>query len=103
MTLGQFAHLLLTSADKQIKNDSFVEFAVNLVRSIFEGNQPYVEGTPEDGAIHFHRARFEEPGGLAAGAFAAEGEIFVQPHQASRLEPFSTSETKASEGMSLGT
>ena len=47
MTLGQFAHLLLTSADKEIKNDSFVEFAVNLVRSIFEGNQPYVEGTPE--------------------------------------------------------
>jgi len=47
MTLGQFAHLALTSADMQIKNDSFVEFAVNLVRSIFEGNQPYVEGTPE--------------------------------------------------------
>ena len=46
MTVGQFAHLFLTSADKSIKNDSFVEFAVNLVRSIFEGNQPYVEGTP---------------------------------------------------------
>ena len=47
MTVGQFAHLLLTSSDKSIKKDSFVELAVNLVRSIFEGNQPYVEGTPE--------------------------------------------------------
>ncbi len=47
MTVGQFAHLLLISADKSIKKDSFVELAVNLVRSIFEGNQPYVQGTPE--------------------------------------------------------
>ena len=47
LTVGQFAHLLLVSADKSIKKDSFVEFAVNLVRSIFEGNQPYVDGTPE--------------------------------------------------------
>ena len=47
MTLGQFGRLLFVRADKSIKNDSFVEFAVNLVRSIFEGNQPYVEGTPE--------------------------------------------------------
>ena len=47
MTVGQFAHLLFIKADSSIKNDSFVELAVNLVRSIFEGNQPYVEGTPE--------------------------------------------------------
>ena len=46
MTVGQFAHLLFTGADKSIKKDSFVEFAVDVVRSIFEGNQPYVEGTP---------------------------------------------------------
>ena len=45
MTVGQFAHLFLVKADPQIKNDSFVEFAVSFVRSIFEGNQPYVEGT----------------------------------------------------------
>ena len=46
MTVGGFARLLLVKADPQIKNDSFVEFAVSFVRSVFEGNQPYVEGTP---------------------------------------------------------
>ena len=47
MTVGGFAHLLCLSADKSIKNNSFVEFAVDIVRSVFEGNQPFVEGTPE--------------------------------------------------------
>lgn len=46
MTVGGFARLLLVNADPQIKNDSFVDFAVSFVRSVFEGNQPYVEGTP---------------------------------------------------------
>lgn len=46
MTVGRFARLLLVKADPQIKNDSFVEFAVSFVRSVFEGNQPYVAGTP---------------------------------------------------------
>jgi len=46
MTVGGFAKLLMIKADPQIKNDSFVDFAVSFVRSIFEGNQPYVEGTP---------------------------------------------------------
>ncbi len=47
MTVGGFAHLLCLSADRSIKNNSFVEFAVDIVRSAFEGNQPFVEGTPE--------------------------------------------------------
>ena len=46
MTVGGFARLLFVRADPRIKKDSFVEFAVSFVRSIFEGNQPYVEGTP---------------------------------------------------------
>ena len=46
MTVGGFAKLLMIKANPQIKNDSFVDFAVSFVRSIFEGNQPYVEGTP---------------------------------------------------------
>ena len=46
MTVGQAARLLLIKADPQIKQQSFVEFAVDIVRSIFEGNQPFVEGTP---------------------------------------------------------
>ncbi|MBR3554169.1 MAG: metallophosphoesterase [Clostridia bacterium] len=46
MTVGGFARLLLVRADPQIRKESFVEFAVSFVRSVFEGNQPYVEGTP---------------------------------------------------------
>ena len=46
MTVGQFARLLMVKADPQIKNDLFTDFAVDLVRTIFEGNQPFVEGTP---------------------------------------------------------
>ncbi len=46
MTVGQFAHLLLIRADPQIKNTLFVDFAVDIVRTLFEGNQPFVEGTP---------------------------------------------------------
>ena len=46
LTVGGFARLLCTHADPQIKKDLFVDFAVGMVRSIFEGNQPYVEGTP---------------------------------------------------------
>ncbi len=46
MTVGRFCRLLLVKADPKIKKDSFVEFAISLVRSVFEGNQPYVEGTP---------------------------------------------------------
>ena len=46
MTVGGFARFFLVKADPQIKKDSFVEFAVSFVRSVFEGNQPFVEGTP---------------------------------------------------------
>ena len=46
MTVGQFAHLLLIKADPQMKDTKFVDFAVDIVRTLFEGNQPFVEGTP---------------------------------------------------------
>ncbi|MBR2731045.1 MAG: metallophosphoesterase [Clostridia bacterium] len=46
MKMGTLAHLLCTRADPQVKDMLFTEFAVDMVRSIFEGNQPYVEGTP---------------------------------------------------------
>ncbi len=46
LTVGGLARLLCTHADPQIKKDLFVDFAVGMVRSVFEGNQPYVEGTP---------------------------------------------------------
>lgn len=47
MTVGQFARLLLVRAEPAIRDKSFVEFAIDLVRIVFEGNQPFVEGTPE--------------------------------------------------------
>lgn len=47
VTLGTLGKLLFVKVDKSIKNVKFSEFAIDLVRSIFVGNQPYVEGTPE--------------------------------------------------------
>lgn len=46
MTLGTVARLLFTHADAQVKKELFVDFAVGMARSVFEGNQPYKEGTP---------------------------------------------------------
>jgi hypothetical protein len=47
MTVGKLARMFFLKADKSIRENSFVEFAIDLVRNVFEGNQPYVEGTPE--------------------------------------------------------
>lgn len=47
MTIGKFTRLLFVKADKRIKDNSFVEIAIDIVRNLFEGNQPFVEGTPE--------------------------------------------------------
>ena len=46
-TIGGFARLLWIKADPSIKKESFVDFAVDIVRTMFEGNQPFVEGTPK--------------------------------------------------------
>ena len=46
MTVGRFANLLLLRADPQIRTLPVVQFAIDLVRCVFEGNQPFVEGTP---------------------------------------------------------
>ena len=47
MTIGGFTRLLFVRAAPEIKNHSFTDFAIDLVRIVFEGNQPFVEGTPE--------------------------------------------------------
>ena len=47
MTVGKAARLLGIKADKRIKDNSFVDFAIDIARNVFEGNQPFVEGTPE--------------------------------------------------------
>ena len=46
MTVGTAARLLLVKADPQVKKAPVVELVVDLVRNAFEGNQPFVEGTP---------------------------------------------------------
>ena len=51
LTLGGVGRLLFIRVDKSISKDNFVDFAVDMVRSVFEGNQPYVEGTPGGDAL----------------------------------------------------
>ncbi len=51
MTLGKLARLLFIRIDPSIRSRSFVEFAIDLVRNAFQGNQPFVEGTPEGDAL----------------------------------------------------
>lgn len=50
-SVGKVARLLCVKADKSIKDMPFLELAVNIVRYLFEGDQPYVEGTPEGDVI----------------------------------------------------
>lgn len=45
--LGTLARLLFVKCDKSIKDMKLLRYATNIVRHMFEGNQPYVEGTPE--------------------------------------------------------
>ena len=51
MTVGTAARLLMIRVDPSVRKVPFAGFAIDLVRSIFEGNQPYVEGTPLGDAL----------------------------------------------------
>lgn len=51
ITLGTLGKLLCIKVDKSIKDEKFFDFAVDLVRSVFTGNQPFVEGTPKGDMI----------------------------------------------------
>ena len=46
-TIGKICRLLCIRAEPEIKNNSFLELAANLVRYVFCGDQPYTEDTPE--------------------------------------------------------
>lgn len=50
-SVGKFAKLLCIKVDPSIKDEPFAELAIELVRSIFEGDQPFVEGTPKGDAF----------------------------------------------------
>ncbi len=51
VTLGTLGKLLCIKIDKSIKDEKFFDFAVDIVRYVFSGNQPFVEGTPKGDAI----------------------------------------------------
>lgn len=45
-TLGKICRMLFVKAEPEAKNITLVNFAVDLVRNIFCGDQPFTEGTP---------------------------------------------------------
>ena len=47
MTLGKAARTFFLRADASIRGESLADFLIDVVRSVFEGNQPFVEGTPK--------------------------------------------------------
>lgn len=47
ITLGTIGKLLCIKVDKSIRKVKFADFAIDVARYVFVGNQPYVEGTPE--------------------------------------------------------
>lgn len=47
VTLGTLGKLLFIKVDKSIRDVKFADFAVDIVRYVFAGNQPFVEGTPK--------------------------------------------------------
>lgn len=51
MTVGSVGRLLWIRVDPQIKKVPLVQFMIDLVRSVFEGNQPFKEGTPGGDAL----------------------------------------------------
>jgi 3',5'-cyclic AMP phosphodiesterase CpdA len=51
MTVGSVGRLLWIRVDPAIKKTPLVEFMIDLVRTVFEGNQPFTEGTPGGDAL----------------------------------------------------
>ena len=60
LTLGGIARLLCFKCDKSIRKVKLCDFATELVRVVFEGNQPFKEGTPKGDAFlaFLSRVRF---------------------------------------------
>ena len=50
-TVGSVARIFFVKAHKDIKNRKFIELIVDIVRNAFEGDQPFVEGTPEGDTV----------------------------------------------------
>ncbi len=50
-TVGRVSKIFFVKAHKDIKDRKFIDLAVDIVRYVFEGNQPFVEGTPEGDTV----------------------------------------------------
>ena len=50
-TVGRVAKLFFVRAHKDIKNKKFIDLVVDIARNAFEGDQPFVEGTPEGDTV----------------------------------------------------
>lgn len=50
-SVGKVAKILCIKVDDSVKDIPFAEIAIELVRSIFEGDQPFVAGTPKGDAV----------------------------------------------------
>ncbi len=50
-TVGRVAKIFFVKAHKDIKDRKFIDLIVDIARNAFEGNQPFVEGTPEGDTV----------------------------------------------------
>lgn len=50
-TVGRVAKIFFVKAHKDIKNRKFIDLVVDIARNAFEGDQPFVEGTPEGDTV----------------------------------------------------
>lgn len=63
-TVGDICRLFAVNCPAGIEDMPFITLAVDLVRKIFEGNAPYVHGTPEHAAVMGVLGRFRPLFGL---------------------------------------
>ncbi len=50
-TVGRVAKIFFVKAHKDIKDRKFIDLVVDIARNAFEGDQPFVEGTPEGDTV----------------------------------------------------
>ena len=49
--VGRVAKIFFVRAHKDIKDRKFIDLVIDIARNAFEGDQPFVEGTPEGDTI----------------------------------------------------
>lgn len=77
MTLKKIAKLLLIKIDKSLEDRLAKDAAIEIVRNIFVGNEPYVEGTPMYEAIDKALTRLKPVLKIAQKKLAEKNEIFA--------------------------